>query len=114
MFLRKHVETKPADPAAPRTNKLLGVVGGSSTRKSVQAIVKGRIHVKSILKVKSVDESLHSSYGESKESEEGLTKKRAIEFTDILIREYARTIGDNPSCSSGPPVAYVVAFVVVS
>jgi hypothetical protein len=28
-----------------------------------------------------------------------------IAFSDIMIREYARTIGDNPSCSSGPPIS---------
>jgi hypothetical protein len=31
-------------------------------------------------------------------------RRRCVRFDVIVIREYARTIGDNPSCSSGPPV----------
>jgi hypothetical protein len=53
-----------------------------------------------IMKCKTLDESLHSTYG----SESG-EKDRGIRFHQIVIREYARTVGDNPSCSSGPPVS---------
>lgn len=28
-----------------------------------------------------------------------------VTFANIMIREYARTVGDNPSCSSGPPIS---------
>ena len=35
-----------------------------------------------------------------------------IKFDKVIIREYARTVGDNPSCSSGPPVRYVFCFLV--
>jgi hypothetical protein len=31
--------------------------------------------------------------------------KKSVRFTDIQIREYERTLGDNPSCSSGAPVS---------
>ena len=30
--------------------------------------------------------------------------ERRITLASVQIREYARTVGDNPSCSSGPPV----------
>ena len=65
--------------------------------------------IKGILKHRTVDDSLHNPYGEGKvdtdsSSGSGPTGRRGIEFKDILIREYARTIGDNPSCSSGPPI----------
>lgn len=80
-----------------------------------------------IMKFVSADESIHSVYGEhkkktklatagggdtdsetnhpasSEEEENGGRSK--IRFKDIQIREYARTVGDNPSCSSGPPIA---------
>lgn len=59
--------------------------------------------VKSILKFRTVDESLHSSYGS-----EGGSSRGSITFSQVQIREYARTVGDNPSCSSGPPVRYVL------
>ena len=59
--------------------------------------------IKGILKFKSVDDSLHARYGEGKE--EDSPKKKGIEFKDIEIREYSRTVGDNPSCSAGPPIS---------
>lgn len=54
----------------------------------------------SIMKRRTLDESLHSKYG----SEGSRNGDRALQFDRIMIREYARTVGDNPSCSSGPPV----------
>lgn len=32
------------------------------------------------------------------------TAKREISFDKVIVREYAMTMGDNPSCSYGPPV----------
>lgn len=32
-------------------------------------------------------------------------QRRGVRFSDIYIREYAITLGDNPSCTSGPPVS---------
>jgi len=56
--------------------------------------------VKSAMRVSSLDESLHKK---------GLAKNPArpsgIEWHEIRIREYVRAIGDNPSCSAGPPVS---------
>ena len=62
---------------------------------------------KGIMKFVSADESIHSVYGESKDggSDNDSSKKGPIAFTDIEIREYARTVGDNPSCSAGPPIS---------
>lgn len=34
----------------------------------------------------------------------GNTFKRSVSFHKIVIREYERTVGDNPSVSSGPPI----------
>jgi hypothetical protein len=52
------------------------------------------------LKVATLPESLHSSYyGKNTTAE-----RKSIRFDTIEIREYARTVGDNPSCSSGPPL----------
>lgn len=38
-------------------------------------------------------------------------RSQSVLFTAIEIREYARTVGDNPSCSSGPPISYVFPTV---
>jgi hypothetical protein len=35
---------------------------------------------------------------------DGVFANRSIEFHHVEIREYARTVGDNPSCSSGAPI----------
>jgi hypothetical protein len=56
------------------------------------------IAVKSIMRVSSLDESLHRR-GLSKSS---LTK--SLNWHEIQIREYSRDVGDNPSCSSGAPI----------
>ena len=54
----------------------------------------------SIMKFRTMDESLHSVYGSDSDS----SKEQSVKFDKILIREYSLTVGDNPSCSSGPPV----------
>ena len=54
--------------------------------------------IRSVMKIRTLDESVHSTYG----SEPG--GKGKIAFKNVGIREYARTVGDNPSCSSGPPM----------
>jgi len=61
---------------------------------------------KSIMKRKTLDESLHTTYGSEDEMISGRPKKHlSLKFDKINIREYSRTVGDNPSCSSGPPVS---------
>ena len=70
------------------------------------------------MKFKTLDESLHSTYGSSSydDSTSNTTgcrshnssgtngRQQRIQFKHIEVREYSRTVGDNPSCSSGPPV----------
>jgi hypothetical protein len=34
-----------------------------------------------------------------------LPQEKSVRFNEIHIRDYERTVGDNPSCSSGPPIA---------
>jgi len=41
----------------------------------------------------------------SSRSRDSIKKHKAVRFNDIQIRDYERTVGDNPSCSSGPPIA---------
>jgi hypothetical protein len=33
-----------------------------------------------------------------------LPQEKSVRFNEIHIRDYERTVGDNPSCSSGPPI----------
>jgi len=55
---------------------------------------------KSNMKFVTADESLHKKYKESRKN-----TSRNLQFDAIEIREYARTVGDNPSCSSGAPIS---------
>jgi hypothetical protein len=34
--------------------------------------------------------------------------QKKVRFQDVYIREYERVLGDNPSCSSGAPIRYVI------
>ena len=97
--------------------------------------------VKGILRIKSLQDSLHSVYGgtggsvgesppldphyldasfRSSQSDDVIVRNQnknnssqqqppprrpSVLFKAIEIREYERTVGDNPSCSSGPPVS---------
>jgi hypothetical protein len=53
--------------------------------------------IKGILKVATVDDSLHNPYKHRDDN-------KGIQFQNIEIREYARTLSDNPSCTAGPPI----------
>jgi hypothetical protein len=55
--------------------------------------------VKSNLRVKTQRESLQSNLGTSKPE----TSKR-LGWRDVCVQKYERTVGDNPSCRSGPPL----------
>lgn len=37
-------------------------------------------------------------------TENPLPHEKSVRFNEIHIRDYERTVGDNPSCSSGPPI----------
>ena len=65
--------------------------------------------IRSVMKIRTLDESMHSTYGGSDSGTKG-----RIRFKSVGIREYARTVGDNPSCSSGPPVRYAIASDMVT
>ena len=61
----------------------------------------------SILKTKTLTDSL--AHGSRPEEGGGPHHRRttaSITFDRIEIREYARTVGDNPSCTAGPPIRY--------
>lgn len=53
---------------------------------------------------RTVHESLHRGMGQR--NREGRNKlSRSVSFADVNIREYERILGDNPSCTSGPPIS---------
>jgi len=62
-----------------------------------------------ILKFTTADESLRSTYSCRSEGQ----PRRSLGFASVEIREYSRTVGDNPSCSSGPPVSISWEYNVV-
>ena len=100
------------------TNSRSGLVGEpKKTRGFSLPTDWRRSRIKGIMKYLTHDESVHSTYGSERGAEPDEVEmaktmaapmspgeaaiRRKIKFADILIREYDRTIGDNPSCSSG-------------
>jgi len=70
--------------------------------------------VKPILKIRTLDESLHSTYGSEDEMISAISRKHlTLDFDKVNIREYSRTVGDNPSCSSGPPISISWEYNIV-
>jgi hypothetical protein len=103
--------TRRASKAASETSQKH--VSKSSNNRLTQSL-PNFARVKGIMKYVTEDESIHSKYGEeskegneivAKEGNETVDSKHRVVLKDIQIREYARTIGDNPSCSSGPPIS---------
>jgi hypothetical protein len=127
MFRRKSAPPQPrSSSSSSGGGGTTGIVGnglGSKigrTRSTPTALLR-RQKIKGVMKFVTADDSLHSTYGsnhrggddvdptspeENSSDSSNNTLKRRISFKHIEIREYNRTIGDNPSCSSGPPVTY--------
>ena len=63
-----------------------------------------------ILRARTLTESLNSVTASSSAN----YKKSTVRFNHVDVREYAVTIGDNPSCSIGPPVRWVIISGIVS
>lgn len=54
------------------------------------------------MKRRSLKESLQYI---TKKSENLIRSKKSVSFKNLEIREYRRVLGDNPSCSAGPPMS---------
>jgi len=52
--------------------------------------------------------SRHSSQASLGDSNSVPRIRRNVSFHSVDVREYDRTVGDNPSCRSGPPVSVIV------
>ena len=52
--------------------------------------------------------SRHSSQASLGDSSSVPRIRRNVSFHSVDVREYDRTVGDNPSCRSGPPVSVIV------
>jgi hypothetical protein len=59
---------------------------------------------KSNLKIKTAKMSLQSNWESSSSM---ASEKKQVKWMIVEIRHYDRVVGDNPSCSSGPPLRYV-------
>jgi hypothetical protein len=94
---------QPTRRARANSSEVIPKNASKSTRLSRS--LPNFVRVKGIMKYVTEDESVHSKYGsESKEGNETVHSKRVV-LKNIEIREYDRTVGDNPSCSSGPPIS---------
>jgi hypothetical protein len=79
--------------------------GPHSRSSSTRGSVKSGSRTDSAASSKSQSSSLHSErHATGASTGSGSLWRKAVRFNRIYIREYERTLGDNPSCSSGPPV----------
>jgi hypothetical protein len=79
--------------------------GPHSRSSSTRGSAKSGRRTNSAASSKSQSSSLHSErYSTGASTGSGSSWIKAVRFNQIHIREYERTLGDNPSCSSGPPV----------
>jgi hypothetical protein len=69
------------------------------------------VRVKSSMRVRTLDQSLSSNNisREPCDFDSVSSIIRTIDFKDVTVREYNITVGDNPSCSCGPPLRYVLS-----
>ena len=66
------------------------------------------LNTKSILRTKSVDSIQLNSSESSLHSSSSCCSRQlssSVRFRNVKIREYGITLGDNPSCSGGPPIS---------
>jgi len=67
------------------------------------------VRMKSILRVSTSEESLRALDIKRDminfSSDESSSVIKQLSFKDVTIREYGLTVGDHPSCSSGPPLS---------
>jgi hypothetical protein len=53
-----------------------------------------------LISIRKADKNAHHG----RENKETINVKREVSFDRIIVREYGMVLGDNPSCSYGPPV----------
>lgn len=57
---------------------------------------------KSSMRVRTLNQSLNAKNISRRD-----WNKRSVTFHHVVVRKYARTVGDNPSVTNGPPLRYV-------
>lgn len=87
-------------------NGVINNAGGisSSVSRHVQHPIDTSVHPRGILKTSRIFRD-----GEHKEDHR---EQNSVVFDKIEIREYERVVGDNPSCSRGPPISIGWAYMV--
>lgn len=71
---------------------------GSGLRASSQASEKSRASSQAS------EKSRASSQSSGEKSASSSPQEKQVRFSEIHVRDYERVVGDNPSCSAGPPI----------
>jgi len=103
MFRRSRANSTPDVASTSKKNEKKNSIVVRSRSLPASSNKQKTQRKKGIMRYANADDSMHKKYGESEKSKE--RKGIRLKFKNIELREYARTIGDNPSCSSGPPIS---------
>eukprot|EP00568_Trieres_chinensis_P003878 CAMPEP_0183314678 /NCGR_PEP_ID=MMETSP0160_2-20130417/49245_1 /TAXON_ID=2839 ORGANISM="Odontella Sinensis, Strain Grunow 1884" /NCGR_SAMPLE_ID=MMETSP0160_2 /ASSEMBLY_ACC=CAM_ASM_000250 /LENGTH=341 /DNA_ID=CAMNT_0025480069 /DNA_START=261 /DNA_END=1283 /DNA_ORIENTATION=+ len=78
-----------------------------SSESTIQAdLAPDRCPTMSCMRVRTLEESLECrDTSDSKSAFRDNFSGKSVQFDQIEIREYAQCVGDNPCCSSGPPIS---------
>ena len=62
-------------------------------------------HFRSAMSIRTLHDSLQRGSQAGTGEERCMSMSRSVSFVNVNIREYERILGDNPSCTSGPPLS---------
>mmetsp|Transcript_18727 Transcript_18727/g.22955 ORF Transcript_18727/g.22955 Transcript_18727/m.22955 type:complete len:304 (-) Transcript_18727:2740-3651(-) len=114
LLSRSHISTNFQDGPKPILRRT------SFCKEQVQGPLSPKANNGGMVSISSVgDMSKQSSVGDSisnlSTSRRSLRRiSSQVSFTNVEVREYDRTIGDNPSCMSGPPISLDWSYSNVS
>lgn len=61
--------------------------------------------LRSAMTSRTLHDSLHLGKKAGQNGKKQLSRSQSVSFANVNIREYERILGDNPSCTSGPPLS---------
>lgn len=96
----RSVTSKQSQGSTGETHSRVSAVSSVASRRSDKSAGQPSVHSQP----PSVVSSSHSSVQSAPAASRTATSKKTVKFQTVQIREYERVVGDNPSCTIGPPI----------